>query len=102
MEHLASVGLFPDIVGFPLSSRTAARWIAGGITEAGLQPAATGTATKGPASHSLRHSCARYWLQPGLNVNAIPACLGRSSPTITLNVYLVLAPDTLGNISDVP
>ena len=68
----------------------------------GLQAAATGTGVKGPASHSLRHSCARHWLQSGLNVNAVSAWLGHSSPTVTLNTYLVLAPDTLGDISEVP
>ena len=38
----------------------------------------------------------------GLNVNAVSAWLGHSSPAVTLNTYLVLAPDTLGNISEVP
>ena len=51
---------------------------------------------KGPGSHSLRHSYARHWLQSGLNVNAVSAWLGHSSLTVTLNTYLVLAPDTLG------
>ena len=88
--------------GKPLSPRSAARWIAEGIAKAGLQAAATGTGVKGPASHSLRHSCARHWLQSGLNVNAVSAWLGHSSPTVTLNTYLVLAPDTLGDISEVP
>ena len=37
-----------------------------------------------------------------LNVNAVSAWLGHSSLTVTLNTYLVLAPDTLGDISDVP
>ena len=37
----------------------------------------------------------------GLDVNAVSAWLGHSSPTVTLNTYLVLAPDTLGNISEV-
>ena len=45
-------------------------------------------------SHSLRHSCARHWLQSGLNVNAVSTWQGRSSPTGTLDTYLVLAPDT--------
>ena len=54
------------------------------------------------SAHSLRHSCARQWLQSGLNVNAVSAWLGHSSPTVTLNTYLVLAPDTLGDISEVP
>ena len=63
---------------------------------------ATGTGVKGPGSHSVRHSCARHWLQSGLNVNAVSAWLGYSSPTVTLNTYLVLAPDTLGDISEVP
>ncbi len=58
---------------------------------------ATGTGVKGPGSHSVRH-----WLQSGLNVNAVSAWLGHSSPTVTLNTYLVLAPDTLGDISEVP
>ena len=39
--------------GKRLSPRTAARWLAEGITKAGLQAAATGTGTKGSASHSL-------------------------------------------------
>ena len=47
---------------------------------------------KGPGSHSL---------QSGLNVNAVSAWLGHSSLTVTLNTYLVLAPDTLGDISEV-
>ena len=64
--------------------------------------AATGTGVKGPASHNLRHSCARHWLQNGLNVNAVSVWLGLGSPTVTLNTYLVLAPDTLGDISEVP
>ena len=88
--------------GKPLSARTAARWIGDGITNAGLPAAATGTGAKGPASHSLRHSCARHWLQSGLNVNAVSAWLGHSGPTVTLNPYLVLAPDTLCDIGEVP
>ena len=88
--------------GKPLSPRTAARWNADGITKAELQAAATGTGIKGPASHSLRHSCARHWLKSGLNVNAVSEWLGHSSPTVTLNTYLVLAPDTLGSIREVP
>ena len=86
----------------PLSAKTAARYIGDGITNAGLQATATRTGAKGPASHSLHHSCARHWLQSGLNVNAVSAWLGHSSPTVTLNTYLVLAPDTLGDISEVP
>ena len=52
-------------------------------------------------SHGLRHSCARLWLQSGLNVNAVSAWLGHSSPTVTTDPYLVLATDTLGDISEV-
>ena len=77
--------------GKPLSPRSAARWIAEGIAKAGLQAVATGTGVKSPAFHSLRHSCARHWLQSGLNVNAVSARLGHSSPTVTLDTYLVLA-----------
>jgi integrase len=97
--------VFTGRTGNPLSPRTAARWISEGITHAGLQAAATGTGVKGPASHSLRHSlrhsCARHWLQSGLNVNAVSTWLGHRSPTVTLNTCLVLAPDTLGDISEV-
>ena len=93
--------VFRGRAGNPLSPRTAARWISEGITKAGLQEVATGTGVKGPASHSLRHSCARHWLQSGLNVNAVSAWLGHSSPTLTLDTYLVLAPETLGDISEV-
>ncbi len=88
--------------GKPLSARTAARWICDGITNGGLRSAATGTAAKGPASHSLHHSCARHGLQSGLNVNTVSAWLGHCSPTVTLNTYLVLAPDTLGDIREFP
>ena len=49
-----------------------------------------------------RDSCARHWLQSGLNVNAVSAWLGHSSLTVTLDTYLALAPDTLGDISEVP
>ena len=34
------------------------------------------------------HSCARHWLQSGLNVNAVSAWLGHSSLTVTLNSTL--------------
>ena len=34
-----------------------------------------------------------------LNVNAVSAWLGHSSPTVTLDTYLVLTPDTLGDVS---
>ena len=87
---------------FAFSARTAARWIAQGIAKANLHTVATGTGVKGPGSHSLCHSCARHWLQSGLSVNAVSAWLGHSSPTVTLNTYLVLVPDTLGDISEVP
>ena len=88
--------------GKRLSGRTAARWICDGITNGGIRSAATGTGAKGPAYHSFHHSCAGRWLQSGLNVNAVSAWLGHCSPTVTLNTYLVLAPDTLGDIREVP
>ena len=53
--------------------------IAQGIAKADLATVATGTDVKGPGSHS----CARHWLQSGLNVNAVSARQGRSSPTGT-------------------
>ena len=57
---------------------------------------------QGAGKPQLRHSCARHWLQSGLNVNAVSAWLGHSSPTVTLDTYLVLALDTpLGDISEV-
>ena len=87
----------PDDRVFQLSARTAAGWIAQGIAKAGLVAGATGTGVKGPGSHS----CVRHWLQSSLNVNALSAWLGHSSPTVTLNTYLVLAPDTLCAISEV-
>ena len=79
------------------SDRTAASWVTQGISAAGLVTVATGTGVKGQGSHSLRH-----WLQSGLNVNAVSAWLGHSSPTVTLDTYLVPAPDTLSDISEVP
>ena len=62
---------------------------------ADLATVATGTGVKGPASQS----CARHWLQSGLNVNAVSVWLGHSRPTVPLDTYLVLAPDTLKDIS---
>ena len=88
--------------GKQLSARTAARWIGDGITDAGLQAAATGTGAKGPASHSRRHNCAQHWLQSGPNVNAVSAWLGHDKLTVTLSTYPVLALDTLDDISEVP
>ena len=73
---------------FQFPDRTAARWITPGIAAAGLVTLATGTDIKGPGSHSLRHSCVIHWLQSGLNVNAVSARLGHSSPTVTLDIYL--------------
>ena len=84
--------------GRPLSPRTAARWITGGIAKAGLESVATGTGVRGrPAT-----TCTHHWLQSGLNENAVSSWLGHSNPTVTLNMYLVLAPDTLGDIREVP
>ncbi|MCY4416790.1 MAG: tyrosine-type recombinase/integrase [Chloroflexi bacterium] len=56
----AGDNVFIGRAGKPLSPRTATRWIADGITKAGLQAAATGTGAKGPATHSLRHSSAHH------------------------------------------
>ena len=81
------------------SDRTATRWITLGIAAAGLVTVAAGSGVKGPGSYSQRHSCARHWLRSGLNVNAVSAWLGHGSPTVTLDTYLVLAPDTLGDIA---
>ena len=94
--------VFAGRSGEAVNARTVNRWIAQAIADAGLGAVSTGTGKKGPGSHSLRHSCARHWLQSGLNVNAVSSWLGHPSPTVTLNTYLVLAPDTLGDISDVP
>ena len=94
--------VFAGHSGQALTPRTVNRWIAQAIVKAGLSGVATGTGKKKPGSHSLRHSCARHWLQSGLAVHAVSAWLGHSSPTVTLNTYLVLAPDTLGDISAVP
>ena len=73
------------------SPRTAARWISQGIAAAAdLETVATAV-SKGRAATA----CARYCLQSRLNVNAMSAWLGHSSLIVTLNTYLVLAPDTL-------
>ena len=79
------------------SPRTAARWISQGIAAEDLETVATAVSNGRAAT-----ACARHWLQSGLNVNAVSAWLGHSSLTVTLNTYLVLAPDTLGDISEVP
>ena len=71
--------------------RSAARWIAEGIAKAGLQAVATGTGVKSLPSTVCATAAPRHWLQSGLNVNAVSARLGHSSPTVTLDTYLVLA-----------
>ena len=35
---------------------------------------------KGQGSHSLRHSCARHWLQSGLNVTRCPRAWVTAAP----------------------
>ena len=64
--------------------------------------AAMGTDVKGRGRNNPHHSCARHCLQSDLNVDEVSAWLGHSSLTVTSNTYLVLAPETLGNISEVP
>ena len=59
------------------------------------------TTGAGVRSGFRRHSCARHWVQRGPNVDAVSAWLGHSSPTVTLDTYLVLALDTLGDIGEV-
>ena len=66
-----------------------------------METVATGTGVKGQDGSSLRHSCARHWLQSGLNVTVVSAWLGHSGPTVTLDTYPVLAPDTPGDINEV-
>ena len=94
--------IFTGRGGKPLSSRTAARWIAQGLAKAGLQAAATRNGVNGPSSHSLRNRCTRHWQQSGLNANAVSAWLRHTSPIVTFSTCLVLAPDTLGDIREVP
>lgn len=87
---------------FEIDVRTARRWVLSAIKAAGLMDETTGTGQKGPGPHSLRHSYARHLLHSGIPVNAVSAWLGHSSPRITLDTYLPLAPGTLGDISTVP
>ena len=75
---------------FHYCARTADRGMAQESAKAGLASVATRTGFKGPCSHGIRHCYARHWLQSGPNVNAVSACLGHSSPTVTLSAYLVL------------
>ena len=87
---------------YTFSLRTAHRWICQGIAAASLAAAAMGTGVKGRGRNNPHHSCARHWLQSDLNVDEVSAWLGDSSLTVTCNTYLVLAPETLGDISEVP
>ena len=86
---------------FNFSLRTADRLVKDAIREAGLTAAATGTGGRGPSTHSFRHSAARHWLDQGKQINVVQLWLGHSSPKVTLDTYLPLAPGDLGDMGDI-
>ena len=71
------------------------------IEEAGLTKSATGTGDREPSTHSFRHSAARHWLDQGKPVNVVQLWLGHSSPKVTLDTYLPLAPGEMGDMRDI-
>ena len=86
---------------FDFSLRTADRLVKTAIGEAGLTETATGTGGRGPSTHSFRHSAARHWLDQGKQINVVQLWLGHSSPKVTLDTYLPLAPGDLGDMGDI-
>ena len=93
--------VFPGRGGRELNPATADRIIKRAISLAGLDEYATGTGTKRPGCHSLRHSCARHWLASGKKVNTVSAWLGHANPKITLEAYLVVTAGVLDDLDDV-
>ena len=83
---------------FKFSARTADRVVKKAINEAGLTAVATGTGGRDPSTHSLRHSAGRHWLDQGKQVNVVQLWMGHSSPKVTLDTYLPLAPGDLGHM----
>lgn len=71
------------------------------IADAGLAEASTGTGDRDASTHSFRHSAARHWLDQGKPVNVVQLWLGHSSPKVTLDTYLPLAPGELGDMDGI-
>ena len=86
---------------FDFSLRTADRLVKDAIGEAGPTEAVTGTGGRGPSTHSFRHSAARHWLDQGQQINVVQLWLGHSSPKVTLDTYLPLAPGDLSDMNGV-
>ena len=53
------------------------------------------------SNHTLRHSCVRHLLVPGIPINYLSRWLGHSSIQTTL-IYLELVPDPTGCLASVP
>lgn len=86
-----------SIVG--ITGTQAWRWVAAAKLEAerrGLIPPGRRIAT-----HTLRHSAARYWLSNGVPLNVVSRWLGHSDLTTTL-IYLQILPDPTGYMDKVP
>lgn len=63
-----------------VTTRTAQNWVGASITNARLSEVATSTSMQPPSCHSLRHSCARHWINSSLPVNTVSAQLGHATP----------------------
>lgn len=88
-----------DAPVFAFSRRTAARIVKAAVATAGLEWNTDRVYAPGP--HSLRHSAIRHWLASGIPVNRVAQWAGHSSPTVTLNTYAPLAPDSTGSMAGV-
>ena len=53
------------------------------------------------ATHTLRHSAARHWLESGVPINVVSRWLGHASIQTTL-IYLEILPDPTGFMERVP
>ena len=89
-----------DMPVFTFSRRTAGRIVEAAIAKAGLEWNTDRAYAPGP--HSLRHSAVRHWLDSQIPVNRVAQWAGHSSPTVTLNTYAPLAPDSTGSMAGVP
>jgi integrase len=81
------------------SESTAWRWVRAAYQEAVAQKKIA--AGRKVATHTLRHSAARYWLSCGVPINAVSRWLGHLNLATTL-VYLKILPDPEGYMDRVP
>ena len=84
---------------FDTSRSTAWRWLKTALARAVELNQIT--AGRKVATHTLRHSAARHWLESGVAINYVSRWLGHASIQTTL-IYLEILPDPTGYMERVP